>query len=171
MNVNSNEIEDLRQQVTFTFDQNEIHQRYQSELKSLRGTVNVPGFRKGKIPFKVLQQKYGRGVLGNLEQSYLNQAWGHILQELKLVPMSEPKLNVTKAIHIKRDFVFDITFEVVPTFDLIDGSDFKFDKTEWSISEERLAEEVQQLKNRMGEWVDLKKRKKSRPTIAVSEVK
>jgi trigger factor len=162
MNVASNEIEGLRQQVSFTFDQNEIQKKYQNELRLLQGKVSVPGFRKGKIPFKVLQQRYGRGVLANLEQGYLTQAWGHILQELKLVPMSEPQLNMDKPIHIKRDFVFDFTFEVVPTFELIDGKDLSFEKVEWSISEERLAEEVQSLRNRMGEWIDLKKRTKAR---------
>jgi trigger factor len=162
MNVASNEIEGLRQQVSFTFDQNELQKKYQNELRLLQGKVSVPGFRKGKIPFKVLQQRYGRSVLANLEQGYISQAWGHILQELKLVPMSEPQLNMDKPIHIKRDFVFDFTFEVVPEFQLIDGQSLSFEKIEWSISEERLAEEVQDLRNSMGEWTDLEGRTESR---------
>lgn len=65
--------------------------------KEIAEQVNIPGFRKGKVPAVVIDQRYGRGVV---LQEAINEAipvaYNQAVTEAKIRPMDQPEVDVTK---------------------------------------------------------------------------
>ena len=84
--------------------------------------VNIPGFRKGKVPPAVIDQRFGRGmVLQEAINAALPDAYAAAVAEAALVPLSDPEVEVTKL--EDRELVeFTAEVDVRPEFDLPDFS-------------------------------------------------
>ena len=83
-------------------------------------SVNIPGFRRGKVPPLVIDQRFGRGVV---IQEAFNNAWpgfyGAALEENKLAPLADPDLEVTK-LEDGDSIEFVAEVDIRPEFDLPD---------------------------------------------------
>ena len=72
---------------------NEIDQAY----KTIAASVNIPGFRKGKAPRKLIDARFGRGpVLEQVVNDALPSRYEAAIAENQLVPLGQPKLDLTK---------------------------------------------------------------------------
>ena len=82
--------------------------------------VNVPGFRKGKVPARIIEQRFGRGVV--LEEAVneaVPQAYETALRENDIVPIGRPQVDVTEIEDGER-VIFVAEVDVRPEFDLPD---------------------------------------------------
>ncbi len=88
-------------------------------------TVNIPGFRRGKVPPMVIDQRFGRGVV--LQEALNNSLEGFYrsaIVENKLSPLAQPELEVTKL--EDGDLVeFTAEVDIRPDFELPDFSTIK----------------------------------------------
>ncbi|MBK7820865.1 MAG: trigger factor [Tessaracoccus sp.] len=65
--------------------------------KDIAEQVNIPGFRKGKVPAAVIDQRFGRGVvLQEAINDAIPPAYNAAISEAKAVPMAQPEIEVTK---------------------------------------------------------------------------
>lgn len=65
--------------------------------KEIAEQVNIPGFRKGKVPAAIIDQRFGRGVvLQEAINEAVPSAYNAAVSEHKLVPMAQPEVEVTK---------------------------------------------------------------------------
>ncbi len=63
----------------------------------IAGQVNIPGFRKGKVPAAIIDQRFGRGaVLQEAINAALPDAYAQAVAESEIVPLSQPEVDVTK---------------------------------------------------------------------------
>lgn len=90
--------------------------------REIASQVNIPGFRKGKVPPAVIDQRFGRGmVLQEAINAALPDAYAAAVAEAALVPLSDPEVEVTKL--EDRELVeFTAEVDVRPEFDLPDFS-------------------------------------------------
>lgn len=84
--------------------------------------VNIPGFRKGKVPAAIIDQRFGRGmVLQEAINAALPDAYAAAVEDQGIVPLSEPEVDVTKL--EDGDLVeFTAELDVRPDFELPDFS-------------------------------------------------
>jgi|GEM_PF-1756516 len=163
MQATVHEIDSFTQRVSFDFSPDQISGLFNSEMKKLKSKVNVPGFRKGKVPAGMLKKRYGQGVLMDIQQDLIQKAWTHVVRELKLEPMSQPELEELGAMaSVDGGLSFKFSFDTIPPFELLDASGFELERTEWTCSDEALEARVTEMCEQMGEWVALKRRKKAR---------
>ena len=65
--------------------------------KGIAEQINIPGFRKGKVPATVIDQRYGRGVvLQEAINEAIPSAYNAAIEEHKVVPMAQPEVEVTR---------------------------------------------------------------------------
>lgn len=163
MQIAKQELEGFTQTLTFEFTATEMDRKLNREFDKLRKQVRIPGFRKGKTPVKMIRQRYGASVINDMQMNAINDSWGHVFKELKLNPLSEPSLNMIEPLRLERGLKFSLSFEVVPPFELPEPKSLKGEQVEWSVSSDRLDQEIEKLCERFGEWEPLnKRRKKSR---------
>lgn len=103
------------------------------KLETLRQRVNMPGFRPGKAPAALIKKQYGRALLGEAMEESVNTALQKTIEENKLRPAMQPKVDIT-SFDEGKDFECTIAIELLPD---IEPGDFK------SIKLERLVVEPQ----------------------------
>ncbi|MDP1637479.1 MAG: trigger factor [Candidatus Nitrotoga sp.] len=112
-----------------------IGSEMEARLKNLARTAEVPGFRPGKVPFKILEQKHGAKIQQEVLQDALRQSFAKEVQEnqLKVVgyPTFEVKTTDPDAVWIE----YSATFEVYPEVVLGDISAESMEQAVYTLSD------------------------------------
>jgi trigger factor len=106
----------LRVEVPFE----ELQPAMDAAFKRIASQVNIPGFRKGKVPARVIEQRFGRGVV--LEEAIndaLPKAYEDALRDNKVMPVGQPEIDVTE-MQDGESLTFTAEVDVRPEFDLPD---------------------------------------------------
>lgn len=94
----------------------------ESQLDEMRRTVELPGFRRGKAPVKLLQNKFGRVLKEDACRKMLEEAFKKLVKERDLRPVISPKVSdfdaVVEAWREDQPLEFTMTFETAPEVDL-----------------------------------------------------
>lgn len=98
----------------------EIETEVQSRLKHIGRTAKMPGFRPGKVPFKVVQQQYGAQVRQEVMGATLEKSFGDAVREQNLKVAGYPKFDAAQPVEGAADFQYSATFEVYPEFKVSD---------------------------------------------------
>ena len=130
---------------------NEIDQAY----KTIAASVNIPGFRKGKAPRKLIDARFGRGpVLEQVVNDALPSRYEAAIAENQLVPLGQPKLDLTK---IEDGDVIEFTAEVDvrPDITLPDFNEVSVQVPALGDEEEAVNKELDRLRERFAELTDV----------------
>lgn len=112
--------------------------------------VNIPGFRKGKIPARVIDQRFGRGaVLEEAINDAIPSALAEVLVDNKIVQMSRPNVDVTK-IDDAEGLAFTAEIDIRPEFDLPKLEDIKVTVDNAEVTDEQVEEQLTELRQRFG---------------------
>jgi trigger factor len=123
-----------------------MDQAYAEVAKS----VNIPGFRRGKVPPMVIDQRFGRGVI---IQEAFNNSWqdfyGAAVTENQLSPLTQPEVEVTK---LEDGDLIEFTAEVDvrPEFDLPDFSTLQAQVDALDVPDSLVDSQIEVLRNRFG---------------------
>jgi trigger factor len=116
------------------------------KLETIRGQVNMPGFRPGKAPAALIKKQYGRALLGEAMEESVNSALQKTLEDNNLRPAMQPKVDI-QTFEEGKDFECTIAVEVLP--EIVPG-DFKAIKLERLVVEPGDAE-VEEFLTRLSE--------------------
>ena len=116
--------------------------------------VNIPGFRKGKVPAAIIDKRVGRGaVLAHAINDGLNPLFQDAMVQQNLRPLSTPEVDVVKTPDEKTfegDLVFTIEVEVRPEIKLPKLDGLKLEVAEVKVAPIELDQELDKLRSRFG---------------------
>lgn len=127
MQVKEIKSEGLNIEMEVTVPANDIRKEQEIRLKEVGKTAKVPGFRPGKVPMKMLEQKYGRAVMGEVLENLVNKTTAKVLKDKNIRPAMQPKIEV-KEFDEGKDLVFSMQLETLPTFEVMDLKGLKLEK-------------------------------------------
>lgn len=130
-----------------------IEQQVDSRLKSVGRTAKIKGFRPGKVPAKVVRQRYGKQVREEVLNEVLHQSYSAAVTQEKLNPASGPTIE-TEADNGKT-FAFTATFEIMPEVELKDLEKIKIKKPEVTISDEDVDAMLMNLRKQKATWEEV----------------
>ena len=110
--------------------------------------VNIPGFRKGKVPARVIEQRFGRGVV--LEEAIndaVPKAYDEAVRENKIVPVGRPEVDVSE-VKDGEPLTFTAEVDVRPEFDLPDFATMSVEVDPVVVSDEDVATQIDSLRAR-----------------------
>lgn len=142
--------------VEIPFD--ELKPSLDKAYKDIAGQVNVPGFRKGKVPAPVIDQRFGRGaVLQEAINDALPQAYSKAVSDNEVVPLGQPDIEVTKLEDNHSDVKVEFTAEVDvrPDFELPDLSEIKVEVPDVDVPDEDVDQRVETLRQRFATNTDV----------------
>jgi len=132
MQVTETKNEGLSREFTIVIPASEFEEQVASRLKEMSKTIQMPGFRKGKVPVSLLRQKYGSNVMGETLEKAVQDASTKVMSDNDLRPAMQPKIEIT-SFDKGKDLEFSMAVDVMPEIDLGDFS---------KISVERLTAET-----------------------------
>lgn len=129
-------------EVTLSYDeiQNDIDEAYKKERKN----IEMPGFRKGKVPISMLKKTYGEAIEYKASESIAQKKFWDVVDELKLQPVSMPQLT---DIDFQRGekLSFKVKYEVKPEIDVKDYKNIDVEKPIFKVKDEDIEREVTNL--------------------------
>ena len=94
MNVTVNPVDQHKVTLTIEVPAKEVTKGIAQAVKRIAGQVNIPGFRKGKAPRRILEMNFGKDAI--LEEAFellAGRAYNEALREQEFVPVSEPEIE------------------------------------------------------------------------------
>ena len=100
----------------------ELKPSLDAAYKTIGSQIQVPGFRKGKVPARIIDQRVGRGaVLQEAVNEALPQFYGQAVEENKVRPLGQPEVDVTEVpAEDGQDLKFTVEVDVRPEIELPD---------------------------------------------------
>lgn len=135
----------------------EMQPSLDAAFKKIASQVSVPGFRKGHVPARVIEQRYGRGaVIEEAVNDALPKAYDEALREHSITPVGRPEVDVTK---LEDGEVMEFTAEVDirPDFDLPDFSSLRVEVSPATASDEEIDEQIDALRTRFANLVEVER--------------
>lgn len=116
--------------------------------KQISQQVSIPGFRKGKVPPRLIDQRFGRGaVLQEAINDVLPQAYGQAVQEHDLRPLGQPDIDITE-LNDGQNVIFTTEVDVRPDFDVADAASLEVTVPVATVTDKDVNERVELLRER-----------------------
>ncbi|MDH3266596.1 MAG: trigger factor [Gammaproteobacteria bacterium] len=128
-----------------------IEQEVNSRLKSVGRTAKLKGFRPGKVPAKVVKQRYGKQIRQEVESELVQKSYSDAVMQENLIPAGGPRIEpeISKD---KNSFAYVATFEVMPKVELDDLDKLKVEVPDVSIDDSDLDAMILKLQKQKAHW-------------------
>lgn len=154
MQVSVETTQGLERKMTIAVPGERVDTAVNSRLQEAARSVNLKGFRKGKVPFKVVKSKFGKGVRQEVVGELMSQTYYEAIQQQNLKPAGQPRIEGAK-FDEGTDLQFVAIFEVYPEIDLPDFSKIKIEKLTADVTETDVAEMIQTLQKQRMTWQEV----------------
>ncbi len=128
----------------------EVNKRLQEAAKSVR----LNGFRKGKVPLKVVRQRFGQGVRQEVLGELVSQSLQEALKDKDLHPAGQPRIE-PKTLEEGKDFEFVATFEVYPEIDLKRIEGVEITQFETEVTDADIDTMIETLRKNQAKWEEV----------------
>jgi len=129
-------------EVTLSYD--EIKTDIDDAYKKERKNIELPGFRKGKVPMQMLKKVYGEAIEYKASESIAQKKFWDVVEELKLNPISMPQLTDID-FQMGEKLFFKVKYEVKPEVEVKDYKGIEVEKPIFKVKEDDIEREVTNL--------------------------
>ena len=117
----------LNKDVKVFVDKKTMNLYIDEKYEEIKGTVNLKGFRPGKVPREILKRQFGKAVFSEVLDKVLKETSTKALQENKIKPAGQPKLDL-KTYGEDKDLEYILSVTELPKVELKSIEDIKFDE-------------------------------------------
>lgn len=147
---------DARVVLTIHTPQDMVSETYTNAIKEVAKKAYIKGFRKGKVPHTIIEQKFGDSIRAEATDTLISNAMKEVLEtvDMKPLPYSRPQLennneeNTDLIIDPQKAYSFSISYDTEPKVTLGDISQCAVSKLEFKISDDDIASELQNIQER-----------------------
>lgn len=165
MNV-TKEIEKLENsavKLTVTISKKDVAASYNDTVAKYAKSIQIPGFRKGKVPVNVLEKKYGDALKSDAASELIEKALGDIFDEFdknqaeeRPLPYAQPMIDELPVIDVAKDLKFSVTYDVLPKVEITDLSGIEVKEAQVKLTDDDLKDELEAIRERNALVLDKK---------------
>jgi len=143
--VNVEDIGSLKKKVTVTIPRERIDAKLGEMFGELRSSAQVPGFRIGHAPRRLIEKRFGKEVAQDVRNALIGESIGQAIEKADLKAIGEPDLDLDKiTLPDAGDMEFSFEAEVAPEFDLPELKGIKITKPSVGVTDERIDAQISQ---------------------------
>ena len=170
MEVSVEKSSELQRRLTVKVPSEQIEQKIDSRLKELGKQVKLKGFRPGRIPHKVLRQRYGKSVKQEVVSELVQQSLFEAIEKESLRPVSNPVLESAPDMASGGDLEFTASIEVYPDLPDIDVSSIDLQKPQTEVTSGDIDDMLETLREQRQTWTDIEDKPGEGNQVAVEFV-
>jgi trigger factor len=141
--------------IEVTFD--ELAPHVDGAYKTLSERINIPGFRKGKVPTAMIDQRVGRGaVLDEAINAALPTFYSQAAKDNDVLVIGRPDVEIVE-LKDKENFSFTVEVDVRPEISLPNFSQIKIEVDDVKVTDADIDEQIQSLRTRFGTLTTVEK--------------
>lgn len=144
MEFKVNEISQSEKEVEVTLSYDEIRNEIDLEVKKETSKIQVPGFRKGKVPKHIIKQRFGDSLEFEASEKVANSRFWQLAKEKDLRPIGPPVMTDLD-FNLEKDFKFKVKFEVIPEIDVKDYTGQLIEVPDLNVKQNEVEKEIDNL--------------------------
>lgn len=163
------ELEDLgavQKKLTVELPADLVTEEIEMAYKTLSTQAELPGFRKGKVPEKVIRQKYSGSILGDVASRLIETSFPNAIKEKDLKPVSRPTVDI-KEIEEGKPFVYTATVDVRPEIDIKDYKGLGLNKTSVEATDKEVGEALEHIQKSNSDFKEVERAAKNGDLLVV----
>jgi trigger factor len=142
MSLQVEKLEKNMAKLTIEVSAEEVEKAIEKAYQKQKSRISVPGFRKGKVPRKMVEKMYGVGVFyEDAVNDMIPTAYEAAVKESELEIVSQPKIDVVQ-IEAGKEFIFTAEVAVKPEVELGEYKGVEVPKSDVSVSDEEVMAEI-----------------------------
>ncbi len=131
-----------------------IESEVNSRLQSVGRTVKLKGFRPGKVPAKVVKQRYGKKIREEVLSELMQKSYTDAVMQENLKPAGGPQVQAEEGSDDK-SFAYVATFEIMPEIELKDLDKLEYQTPEVTIGDADMDEMILKLRKQRASWEEV----------------
>ena len=156
MQVSVEKTEGLERKLTIAIPGDRVDTAVNARLQEAAQTIRLNGFRQGKVPLKVVKNKFGKGVRQEVIGELMNQTYFEAIAQESLKPAGQPRIEPT-SMDEGKDVEFVAVFEVYPEIELPDFAAIKAERLVAEVSDDDIDEMIETLRKQRQTWVPVER--------------
>ncbi len=143
--------EGLERRLTIALPAAEVDAKVDERLRKTASGMKLNGFRKGKVPMRLVKQRFGPGIRQEVLAELMNASCSEAIQQEGLRLAGPPKLELTELAEGK-DVRFAAVFELYPEIELPDFSRIKLEVLGAEVTDEDVDTMIETLRRQRQSW-------------------
>jgi len=139
-----NDISQSEKEVEVTLSYDEIRDEINSEVKKQTGKIQVPGFRKGKVPKHIIKQRFGDSLEFEASEKVANSRFWQLAKENDLRPIGQPVMTDLD-FNIEKDFKFKVKYEVIPNIEVKEYTNQFIEVPDLKVKQDEIEKEIEHI--------------------------
>lgn len=159
----------LERRATITVPADKIDAGYREQLKGYAKNARIDGFRKGKVPHSIIEQRYGLAARQDALSEEMQRAFFNVVIGEKLNLAGRPTFTPNNY-EAGKDFSFTATFEVFPEVELKGLENISVEKPSVEITDADLSKMVDVLRKQQATWAESQEAAKAEDRVTMDFV-
>jgi len=155
MQVSIESLEGLERRMTVQIPSERVSEAVEKKLRDLGKTARIDGFRPGKVPLKVVQQKFGGQVRQEVIGDVIESSYQEALIQEKIRPAGIPSIDSVSS-EEQQELSYTATFEVYPEVAELDLKSITVEKAMAEIKDEDFEAMLDKLREQRKTWKETK---------------
>lgn len=167
MSVNYEKTGPTTGELHFTIDKDVVNKGLDNTFKSVRKTLNVPGFRKGKVPRKIFNSMYGEEALyEDTLNNILPAAYAKAIDEAGIEPVDQPSIDLEES-NKDEDWKIKATVVLAPEVKLGEYTNLDVHKQDRNVSDEEVDKSLDETREEFAELVVVESEAEEGNTVVI----
>lgn len=154
MPVSVETLKGLERKVTVSVPTEEVEEEVGLRLRDLARKVKMDGFRPGKVPLHVVKNRFSDSVREEVAKEMVQATLYEALKEKDLHPAGLPTIE-PQQIELGKDFIYTATFEVFPSFDIVELDNAEIELVRAEVKNSDVAVMLEKLREQNKEWQEV----------------
>ena len=151
MHVTVEESSGLNRTLKVQVSEDTIKQSVDQRIKELGSKAKIPGFRPGKVPQKLIRDRYGAQARQEVISELLQSSFREALAEKEMIPAGTPEITGMQA-DTGNGLEYTASFEVFPEFEITPCNELQLKRTECDITNDDVDAMVEKLREQNRDW-------------------
>lgn len=156
MQVSVEAAEGLVRKLTVEIPAEQIDSEVKKRVSATAKKVRLDGFRPGKVPTRVVRQRFGEALRAEVVGELANQSFQQAVMQEDLKPIGRPEIEPTRN-EEGENFEFVATFEVYPEIELADCSTMSIEQLVASVTDDDVQAMIDKLRDQQATWEEVER--------------
>lgn len=145
MEYNVVDINSSEKEVEIKLEYDEIRRDIEEEVKKQSKKIQVPGFRKGKVPVSMLKKMYGDALEYEASEKIANSFFWKVAEENQFKPIGQPSMTDLK-FEPEKEFSFKVKYETIPVLNVKDYKNLLIEIPDFVVTEKEVEKEIDYIR-------------------------
>ncbi|MDY6942020.1 MAG: trigger factor [Pseudomonadota bacterium] len=159
----------LERRISVQVPSDEVEKRIEDRLRSMGPQVRIKGFRPGKVPAKVVRQRFGQQVRDEVVGELVQSSFADAISEQKIQPAGAPRIE-THSFEPGQDLAYTALVEVLPEITLNDFDGEQIERPKVAITDADVDSMLERLRHQHADWEEVERAAQSGDRVVINFV-